>query len=729
MRATTSNGVKSFLDAPLVVELGSRIAVGAAGSLAAQFGATVLCIEPKENHGRGKWRNRPFAMAGKSSIVIDGNDAGDRVLLERLTAAADILLLSTDVDGNDALWTGDHPDRQIVCDITAFGHTGPMAGKPMSEALVGALAGTLDTTGERDASPAFIGAPILEMSSATFATAAILAAMRVQRLHGIGQRIDVAVFDVAVTGLITFLPLHLTGREATRSGNGHPLLAPWGVYRARDGWIVICAPADSHWSRVCALMDKPELAHDIRFLSPLGRLENRALIDELMSQWVGTLSIAQCESELMRVGVACGPIVDVHELAAQPNLVHRKSIQFIVDPQSGSTIQVAASPIRGDCVTAVPLAVIPVPDADRERFTRLLQTVATTDRQKVEGRPELPSPCAGIRIVEIGHYTVAPMAGRMLGALGADVIKIESPEGDAIRKTAPLRSDGASYIFALSNTDKRGMVLNLARKDDCDTLDRLLRTADVLLENLKPGSLGKLGFGSQQLKVRHPHLVYCAVNGFGTDSVYATRMALDTVIQAMSGLMALTRSNGTPTKTGISISDNLGGQFGLIAILAGLEYRDRTGEAVHFDLSMQDTTLWATQFAWNQTKEADPGPMLIPASDGYVVCEAPIAAIHLQLVRAGYSIANGVVNATRDEVLGALDQFPIAPCLTVAEVFKHPQVAVRELLLNRPAPGQDSWLVFQPPFKLLSTPVVVRSVMSQLGHDYAIPKAAETGEK
>ena len=313
------------------------------------------------------------------------------------------------------------------------------------------------------------------------------------------------------------------------------------------------------------------------------------------------------------------------------------------------------------------------------------------------------------------------MAGRMLGALGAEVIKIESPEGDATRKIAPLRVDGASYIFALSNTDKCGRVLDLTNEADRRALDEMLSSSDVLLENLKPGSLAKLGFGSAQVRARHPHVIYCSINGFGTESVYSTRMALDTVIQAMSGLMALTRSNGTPMKTGISISDNLGGQFGLVAILAALEYRDRTGEAVHFDLSMQDATLWATQYAWNEPAEGAPSATLIETDDGFVACELPAQSIDLQLQRAGLATEGGRVRASRDEVVRAMSPFAVAAALKVGEVFNHPHVAARELIVSRPAAGEEAWLVFQPPFKLLSTPATVRTVMSRLGHAYSTP--------
>src|SRR5207244_127265 len=116
----------------------------------------------------------------------------------------------------------------------------------------------------------------------------------------------------------------------------------------------------------------------------------------------------------------------------------------------------------------------------------------------------------------------------------------------------------------------------------------LLVSADVLVENLRPGSLAKLGFSAQEILNINPRLVYCPISGFGADSPYADRAAMDTTIQAMSGVMDLTRSHGVPYKTGISSADLTGGQLGLVAILAALEYRDRVGRGQTIDLSMQD---------------------------------------------------------------------------------------------------------------------------------------------
>jgi crotonobetainyl-CoA:carnitine CoA-transferase CaiB-like acyl-CoA transferase len=649
-------------------------------------------------------------MAGKRSIVLDHNSPEGARELQRLIDAADVLLLSSDIDAEQQeIWDGPRPERLIVCDMTAFGHSGAMAGKAASDPIAQAMSGVLDTTGPLDQPPTAIGTPILEMHAAVLAAAAIFAALRVRRMHGFGQRIDVSLFDVGVTALINFLPLHLAGKFAGRAGNRHPLYAPWGAYRAKDGWILICAPMDEHWVRVCEAIGRSDLAKDSRFATMSARLENFRIIDDLVSAWTSRMEADECERQLTKLGIACGPIVEIDHLDQQPNIVYRNGVKTVSDPDSSTTIKIPASPLRGAPIGGVTPIFVPERDADR---ANILESLTVSSGLQVRGDVvKSVRPYEGIRIIEVGQYTVAPMAARIMGAMGADVIKVEPPTGDAVRKAAPLRNDGESYIFAMSNTDKRGIVLDLRNADDRETLHGLLDQADALIENLKPGSLAKLGFDSESVRRRHPKIIFCSVNGFGTDSIYPGRPALDTVVQAMSGIMSLTRVNNVPMKAGISVSDNLGGQFSLLAMVAGIELRERTGVAAHFDLSMQETSEWATQLAWNNGPP-EPETAVLQASDGFVAVAAD------RKTAEGYLSARHISSErqTRDQLVEVLSSaFMSAPVLTVGEVVDHPHTAGRELLLMRPTAENDSWLVFSTPFKLLATPPEVKSVISRLG--------------
>jgi crotonobetainyl-CoA:carnitine CoA-transferase CaiB-like acyl-CoA transferase len=369
---------------------------------------------------------------------------------------------------------------------------------------------------------------------------------------------------------------------------------------------------------------------------------------------------------------------------------------------NNSRVAVSASPFRAVPTGGRSPDYIPYPNEDSAEVRALADNgPGAFVRRK---SPNGARPFEGVRIVEIGQYTVAPLASRILGALGADVIKVESPAGDALRSVAPFRSDGAAYIFAVSNTDKRGIVLDLRRQADRDTLHEILATADILVENLKPGSLAKQGFGTAELRQHHPHLIYCPVSGFGADSAYPSRPALDTVIQAASGLMDITRPNGKPAKAGISSSDNFGGQFAFLALAAALELRDRTQIAVHFDLSMQDLSLWASQLEWNGKRSFR--PVIVKANDGYVAIEDESIVAEAQELR----------HLSRCEMASALAPLGrVTPVLTASEVFQHPQTIARGLVAECPTPKGDVWTVFSLPFRMDHTPTNVRRVMGRLG--------------
>lgn len=700
----------SVLENVLVAEIGDRIAIGACASLLAQLGASVVVVEPRSRSTRGKWRNRAAMMAGKLSVVLDAADNGDRTLRDALLAKADVVLLSSDFgDPTDDFWNRSTDADQIVVDITAFGHGGTDEGGGGSEEMIQARGGVIDTTGPADGPPTVVGTPVLEMSTAVSAAAATLIALRVRRLHGFGQRIDMSILDGAVNCLTNFLALHFGGIPATRSGNRHPLYSPWESYRARDGHLLLCSVSDDQFARIGRAINNPALAHDPRFATATLRRQHFVEIDNIISAWAATRTVADCAQLMTGCGVACGPIVMLDMLEQEPNLVHRGMMRRLDDPDTGTSVRVPASPLRGTPLCGLNATRIPARDEDRRTVLEFLaaRANAPTHRVSADRRAHVDA-LAGVRVVEIGHYTVAPLASRHMGSFGADVIKIEPPVGDAIRNGPPLREDGLSYIFALSNTDKRGLVLDLRQEQDKVRLHRLLEQSDLLIENLRPGALEKHGFGPEVLRTRHPQLVYCSLTGFGRESIYRGRPALDSVIQAMSGMMSLTCVDGVPTKAGISASDVVGGLFGLLASLAGIEYRAQTGYAAHFDISMQDASVWMTQIHWSGGNQ--PTTRIVRASDGYVVVQGAAETIDRIVTTLSESAGRAELAA-----LFSTEGLDVAPVLTVAEVVDNPRTLGRQLIVERPTNDNDSWRVLNSPLRLCSTPPRVRTVMSRLG--------------
>jgi crotonobetainyl-CoA:carnitine CoA-transferase CaiB-like acyl-CoA transferase len=196
-----------------------------------------------------------------------------------------------------------------------------------------------------------------------------------------------------------------------------------------------------------------------------------------------------------------------------------------------------------------------------------------------------PAPLAGITVVEFTHMVMGPSVGVILGDLGADVIKVEPPEGD---RTRTLLGSGSGY-FPMFNRNKRSICLDLKEPADLAHAQGLCATADVVIENFRPGTLARLGLGYDKLSADNPRLIYCSAKGF-LKGPYEDRTALDEVTQMMGGLAYMTGPPGRPLRAGSSVIDITGGMFGVIGILAALEQRHRTGRGAEIKCSLYETT-------------------------------------------------------------------------------------------------------------------------------------------
>lgn len=643
-------------------------------------------------------------MAGKRSLVA----SADRHLATGIIRSADVVLTSTDDRGAE---TTERQPGQVVCDITAFGRTGPLAGLVASDRVVQALTGVAWVNGRPTDPPRPSRITVVEAEAAVFAASGIIAALHVRNRTSAGQDIELALYDVAVNALGAFLPISFSGGAASRVGNRHPILAPWNTYAAHDGWVMICAPSDDQWRRLCDAMGTPDIASDPRFARSGSRLARQDEIDRLVGSWVASLSQVECLERLAAHAIPSGPILEPTQLASEPNLRHRGAVLELTDPITGTGVTWIRSPVRDR--TERPE--VPVPHGDAAWARAVIEAGR---RRAPELQPQAGPALEQIRVVEIGMNTVAPLAGRQLGALGADVIKVEPPSGDVNRVNAPLREDGEAYIFAISNTDKRGLVLDLRQPADAARLEALLSTADVLLENLKPGSLDRLGFSAERVRQLNPGLIYCSMSGFGQDSVYPGRPALDTVVQAMSGVMSAEADAGMPTKIGISLADQLGGQFGLLAVLAALLQRGvaRTGRAL--DVAMQDATAWATQATGDDSD--DPTARVVEVADGFALLDGVTDdELARRLGIRSDELGAVLKQTTREQLTGAAGirdgRIDVAAINTVEETLATPHTRDRKLIVERPTSDGDSWLVMESPLRLAQTPACVRTAMPRLG--------------
>ena len=241
-------------------------------------------------------------------------------------------------------------------------------------------------------------------------------------------------------------------------------------------------------------------------------------------------------------------------------------------------------------------------------------------------------PLSGLRVVALEQAAVAPFCSRQLADMGADVIKVERPDGGDFARDYDSALNGLSTYFAWLNRGKRSIVLNLKKVQDHEMFAKLIARADIFLHNLAPGAVERLGFGYEQLAARYPCLIWCGISGYGPDGPYRDKKAYDMLVQAESGIVSLTGGPEEPAKVGISMADIASGLYAYSSILAALIRRERTGKGERIDIAMLECLVeWVMPpiYIWK-------GTGTIPARVG---------VRHNMIVPYGvYACADGAVN-------------------------------------------------------------------------------------
>jgi CoA:oxalate CoA-transferase len=332
-------------------------------------------------------------------------------------------------------------------------------------------------------------------------------------------------------------------------------------------------------------------------------------------------------------------------------------------------------------------------------------------------------PLSGITIIDLSRILAGPYCTLLLAELGARVIKVEPPQqGDDARHYGPFKN-GKSAYFVSVNRGKESIALDLKSPNGREIFDRLLDKADALVENFRPGTMEKLGYGWESLHQRYPRLVYAAASGFGHSGPYSHYPAYDMVVQGLGGIMSITGHPGMPlTRVGTSVGDLAGGLYTAVALNAALLHRERTGEATKVDVALFDCQLALLENAvmrYTTTGEV-PGPMgarhpsitpfeAFPTRDGNIIIAAGNDGLFVKLAHAvdradlaenplfkTNSLRNQHQEVLRTELEGVLrgegtDHWiavleaagvPCGPVNNIAQALAHPQTAARNMLIS-----------------------------------------------
>ena len=382
-------------------------------------------------------------------------------------------------------------------------------------------------------------------------------------------------------------------------------------------------------------------------------------------------------------------------------------------------------------------------------------------------------PLTGLKVVDLTHVMAGPTCTLMLADMGADVIKIEkSPAGDDTRHSVPPKVGDEAASFLMMNRNKRGIVLDLKTPGGAEVLARMVKTADVLVENFGPGVMERLGFGYEQMKAVNPGLIYCSLSGFGRTGPYKDRRGFDLVAQAMSGIMTFTGDgpDSPPAKSGPPLSDITAGILAAVGILAAYTHRLKTGEGQWVETSLFEAAL--VQTYWQSAIALATGvapramgsahPLNAPyqafqASDGWIVVGganqrnwtrtleaigAPELATdprfalnsgrmaHLAELEAELSARFRTKPA--EHWLNLLDTagVPCGPVQDMVQALADPQTIAREMVVEVDHPTAGPVKTLGLPIKFSSTPGKVRKAAPLFGEDtYAVLREYGFGDE
>jgi len=369
-------------------------------------------------------------------------------------------------------------------------------------------------------------------------------------------------------------------------------------------------------------------------------------------------------------------------------------------------------------------------------------------------------PLQGLTVIELAHIMAGPVCGRMLADMGADVIKVERvPEGDAARGFAPPLIEGESAAFMMMNRNKRGIAVNLKAEAGKDIVERLLKDADIVIENYRKGTMERLGLGYEKLRDMNPGLIYCEISGFGRTGPYADLGGFDLVAQGYSGLMSITGEGADrpPVKCGPPVTDITAGVLATMGVLAAYVERLKTGHGQRVDTSLFEAgitqTFWQSAIALATGVSPEPmgsaHPLNAPyeafeTADGWITIGAsneatwqrlpPVLGLaelldderflkNIDRMRNREALNEALAPAFKqretDEWLTLLEKsgVPAGPVLSIGDMLAHPQARARAMVVEAEHPSLGPIETIGFPVKFSATPAAIGRGAPRLGED------------
>jgi crotonobetainyl-CoA:carnitine CoA-transferase CaiB-like acyl-CoA transferase len=682
------------LEGVRALDLSTGVAGALAAMLLADFGATVVKVEPPGGDGARHDPAFPFWNRGKRSVVLDRTAGQDEGHLERLLAGADVCVVTEPAPTlagtvlDPARTTAANP-RLVHLSLPPYTDRGtPWAGGRPSHGLLAAATGVARRQSSFSGGPVELIYPILHHTQGIWGAAAAVAALFERERSGFGQAVSVDGVQgmlVAASGNLTIDPGQAPRTTAVGPGGANP---SYGPYCCEDGrWLFLGALTRKFQDRAFEALGVKDVLSDPRIE---GRHERLLLLDNATwvrqriaaafarrprDEWLAVLEAADCPA---------GPLGERDGWLDDEQIRAIGMRAAIEDPDRGEVV-----------MPGVPLVLTGTPGAVRGPAPALGELdprdLDWPPRPGPPGTPpERPGPLAGVRVLDVGTILAGPFTGLLLAELGADVIKVEPPAGDSWREM------GFSY-----SRGQRGLAIDLARPEGRAAFAELVSRADAVVDNYRPGVMRRLGVDHAALVQHRPALVTASITGFGEGGPLSDRPGFDPILQAMSGMMHGQGGDAEPVFFTIAVNDVTAAALTSLGVCLALLHRERRGEGQRLWTSLAGVAAFVqggelTRYAGRPPlrrggrDHPGPGPLdrFYAARDGWVRLQAPDAGVleRLGLRAGGQDVAAALAawcgSLTQDEAVRRLTEagVPAAPARLAADLPRDPELCAGEVV-------------------------------------------------
>jgi crotonobetainyl-CoA:carnitine CoA-transferase CaiB-like acyl-CoA transferase len=589
-----------------VIEVAGSVAGAYAAKLFADFGAAVIKIEPPGGdplRGAGPAVNGAgslfaFTNTGKQSLVLDtAGNPSDAARFSALAGGADVVIESSSAAPLSPLAADLDLPQAVRVYLTPFGLTGPYSGFRSSDFIDFAMSSHMFVNGDPDRPPLQGPPHESEFASGIHGFIGAMAALLARARTGRGQTVDIAHLEVMASLDQYTVPMwtHSSFLQH-RAGNSSP--GPWHPIvqvRCKDGELSITA-AGARLPLMLGVMELSQLLDDPMFSTEAALLSHRQEFDAAVAPWFRARTMAEVVALLDPIHIPAAPVRGMRDILEYEHLRARGFWQV---PDEASGVRYPRGPFL---VSGHPASIRPAPALGEADPQTLATFTAETEPWPSGGARLATGPLDGIRVLDLGSWWAGPLAARMLGDLGADVVRVESPWVRSPASADPrdyAAGDGtttglwAQAMPALWGRNRRTVCLRLDRAGSRDVIGSLVRRSDIVLENFSPRVMPKLGFSFGQLREWNPSVIYAHMPGYGTSGPDVNFVSLGPTIEAAAGICALM---GYPDRghhrQGNAFADAISGMSAAAGVMLALW--DRAADPGHAARDVEEAQLEAT---------------------------------------------------------------------------------------------------------------------------------------